>query len=81
MLLKKLALLGIDFYQSMLSPLILPRCRFYPRCSQYAVECFQRFSFLRALWYSCLRIGKCWPWHPGGADPVPFHEKSSDCQR
>lgn len=28
-------------YQLFISPLLGPRCRFYPTCSQYAVEALQ----------------------------------------
>ena len=68
---KWLAIKFIDFYRYFISPLLGPRCRFYPSCSQYSLECFKKFSFPKALWYSCRRICKCHPYHPGGVDPVP----------
>ncbi|WPU65398.1 membrane protein insertion efficiency factor YidD [Peredibacter sp. HCB2-198] len=68
---RKLADLLIRFYQYFISPLLGQKCRFYPSCSQYSRECFQKFTFQKALWYSCRRICKCHPYHPGGYDPVP----------
>ncbi|MBV6424222.1 MAG: putative membrane protein insertion efficiency factor [Steroidobacteraceae bacterium] len=61
----------IRLYQWTLSPLLGPRCRFYPSCSHYALEAVDRFGVLRGGWLAARRIGRCHPWHPGGFDPVP----------
>jgi uncharacterized protein len=61
----------IRLYQLIVSPLLGPRCRFYPSCSHYALEALERFGFLRGCWLSVRRIGRCHPWNPGGFDPVP----------
>jgi putative membrane protein insertion efficiency factor len=58
-------------YQLAVSPLLGPACRFYPSCSQYALEAVARFGVVRGLALAALRIGRCHPWHPGGFDPVP----------
>ncbi|MES2528367.1 MAG: membrane protein insertion efficiency factor YidD [Bdellovibrionota bacterium] len=68
---KTLADILIRAYQIIISPFLGNNCRFAPSCSQYARECFKKFSFPRALWYSSRRICKCHPFHPGGYDPVP----------
>ena len=51
---KKAFLSMIRFYQKKISPLFPPRCRFYPTCSQYAVEAIERFGACKggalALW-------------------------------
>lgn len=67
---KKMFLVMIHFYQAFISPFLGPRCRFQPTCSEYAKECFTRFSLPRALWYSTKRLLRCHPFHPGGFDPV-----------
>ena len=54
-----------------ISPLLGSNCRFYPTCSQYGMEAFQRHSFFRALWLTVKRIGRCHPYSKGGYDPVP----------
>jgi putative membrane protein insertion efficiency factor len=67
------AALLIRLYQCTLSPLLGPACRFYPTCSEYALESIGRFGVLRGGWLALRRIGRCHPWHPGGFDPVPSH--------
>ncbi|HKC15669.1 MAG TPA: membrane protein insertion efficiency factor YidD [Steroidobacteraceae bacterium] len=61
----------IRLYQRALSPLLGPRCRYYPSCSQYALEALEEHGALRGLWLALKRIGRCHPLHPGGFDPVP----------
>jgi putative membrane protein insertion efficiency factor len=46
------------------------RCRFYPTCSEYALECFQTLPLHIALFRSFTRIFRCNPMHTGGYDPV-----------
>ena len=67
----KLILLIIKGYQLAISPLIGPRCRFAPTCSQYALESFEKHGFVRGLVLSLKRISKCQPFHAGGIDEVP----------
>ena len=61
----------IRLYQWTVSPLLGPACRFYPSCSQYALEALLRFGVLRGSARALKRLGRCHPWHPGGFDPVP----------
>jgi len=61
----------IRIYQWTVSPLLGPRCRFYPSCSNYALEAVGRFGVLRGAWLAVRRLARCHPWHPGGFDPVP----------
>lgn len=65
-----LAIAGIRVYQNTISKLIPGRCRFYPSCSSYAVECFERFSFGHAFIKSGYRILRCNPFNEGYFDPV-----------
>ncbi len=67
---KTLCILLIRFYQSFISPLFPPTCRFYPTCSQYAIEAIQKKGVLRGVLLAIKRIAKCHPFHPGGYDPV-----------
>ncbi len=70
-MLKKALLLLIVAYQRLLSPLLPPRCRFYPSCSQYAREALGKHGLGRGLLLTLMRLLRCHPWHPGGIDPVP----------
>jgi putative membrane protein insertion efficiency factor len=58
-------------YQLAISPLLGPRCRFYPSCSHYAIEAIETHGTLRGVWLTIKRISRCHPWHEGGFDPVP----------
>jgi uncharacterized protein len=68
---RHLAALLIRLYQYSVSPLLGPRCRFYPSCSHYAHEALLRFGLIRGGALALRRLLRCHPWHPGGFDPVP----------
>jgi putative membrane protein insertion efficiency factor len=68
---RHLAALLIRLYQRTVSPLLGPACRFYPSCSQYALEAVLRFGVLRGSALAVKRLARCHPFHPGGFDPVP----------
>ena len=67
----RLLILCIRFYQTFISPLKPPTCRFYPTCSAYAIEAIQKKGPVKGTWLAIKRIAKCHPFHPGGYDPVP----------
>ncbi|MFW6052878.1 MAG: membrane protein insertion efficiency factor YidD [Desulfosalsimonas sp.] len=71
----------IKLYQALLSPVIGPRCRFYPSCSEYAFECVRRFGALRGGVLAVRRLVKCHPFHPGGIDPVPENNPLAESGR
>jgi putative membrane protein insertion efficiency factor len=58
-------------YQTLVSPLLPPSCRFYPSCSAYAVTALERHGALKGSWLAARRLARCHPFHPGGIDPVP----------
>jgi putative membrane protein insertion efficiency factor len=71
------ARLGIGvvwLYQVMLGPLFGGRCRFYPSCSNYAMEALREHGLLRGSWLALRRIGRCHPLHEGGVDLVPARQ-------
>jgi len=70
-LITKMGLWLIRAYQLLLSPLLPSCCRFAPSCSHYAAEALGRYGFLKGLYLSLRRLGRCHPFHPGGWDPVP----------
>jgi putative membrane protein insertion efficiency factor len=63
----------IRLYKTLLSP-ILPfnHCRFYPSCSDYAIEAVTKHGARKGSWLAMKRVGRCHPFHKGhGYDPVP----------
>jgi uncharacterized protein len=58
-------------YRRFVSPLLGPRCRFYPSCSAYALEAIQVHGAARGTWLALRRLSRCHPFHPGGLDHVP----------
>jgi len=67
---KRLLVLGIKAYQCISRALIFRNCRFYPSCSQYAIEAIGRFGIFRGLLKAMCRILRCSPATDGGYDPV-----------
>jgi len=63
----------IRIYQRTLSPLLGPRCRFYPSCSHYAIEAIERHGAGRGSYLAARRLVRCHPLNAGGYDPVPEH--------
>ena len=58
-------------YQYAIRPSLGANCRFYPSCSDFALEAIDRHGAARGSWLAARRLCKCHPFHPGGFDPVP----------
>ncbi len=68
---RQLIITLVRLYQRLVSPLLAPRCRFYPSCSQYMIEAVQQHGSLRGTALGLRRLLRCHPLNPGGMDPVP----------
>ena len=68
---KPLLILVVRGYQVVLSPHLPASCRYYPSCSNYAIEALEKYGALRGGWLAAKRIARCHPFRPGGFDPVP----------
>jgi putative membrane protein insertion efficiency factor len=55
-------------YQWLCSPLLPPVCRFYPSCSEYAVQAIQYYGPIRGLLKAAWRLLRCSPLSRGGID-------------
>jgi uncharacterized protein len=61
----------VSLYRYALAPLIGPRCRHLPSCSEYADEAIARFGMWAGGWMALARILRCQPWGTHGLDFVP----------
>lgn len=61
----------INVYRRLISPLMGPRCRFEPSCSEYAAQALTTHGVLKGSALTVARLAKCHPFHRGGIDPVP----------
>ena len=61
----------IKAYQVILSPILGNNCRFFPTCSEYAIESLKAYGLIKGVFLTVKRIGKCHPWGNHGHDPLP----------
>ena len=74
----KILIALIKVYQYTLSPMLGPRCRYYPSCSNYAVDALREHGAVRGLGMAAWRILRCNPFSNGGYDPVPPRHKGCE---
>lgn len=68
---KKIVLWLIYLYQAAISPFVGHCCRFFPTCSDYAIDAVKKYGVFKGLWLALRRVGRCHPFHRGGHDPIP----------
>ena len=70
-MLNKVFIKVIRFYQKFISPQLgFSKCKYYPTCSNYALEAFRKYGPVRAFFKSVWRILRCNPFSKGGYDPL-----------
>jgi len=57
----------IKAYQKLISPLLTPRCKYYPSCSTYAELAISEFG-VKGFFMSISRLVRCNPFSNGGVD-------------
>jgi len=67
-MIRKLATLPIRLYQRVISPLMRPRCKYVPSCSEYARMAINEFGVLKGLVLAGWRLLRCNPASHGGID-------------
>jgi len=67
---KKVVIFAINFYRNYISGMKLQCCRFYPSCSEYAVEAINKYGLIKGLLKSAARLIRCHPFSKGGYDPA-----------
>jgi putative membrane protein insertion efficiency factor len=60
----------VRFYQRAISPGLPARCKYYPSCSEYALQAVRRYGVLRGVALAGWRLLRCNPWSHGGVDFV-----------
>ena len=73
MFLNRLAIKLIKFYQRNKSN--YKRCRHIPTCSNYGLECYEKFNFIKASFLTGYRIIRCNPLSRNIYDPVPLSKE------
>lgn len=68
----------VKVYQFTISPLIGPKCRFYPSCSEYCIEAIHEHGAIKGIGLAFKRLIRCHPLCDGGFDPVPPNKKKRD---
>lgn len=68
--LRAVVLAPIRLYQRVISPALPKRCKYYPTCSEYAVQAVRTYGIARGLVLAAWRLARCNPWSHGGVDPV-----------
>ena len=63
-------MLLVRAYRAGVSPLLAPRCKYHPTCSQYALDALREYGFARGLVLASWRLLRCNPWSHGGVDRV-----------
>ena len=58
----------IHAYRLAISPLAGNRCKYHPSCSQYALDAYRRYGFVRGSLLTGWRLLRCNPWSRGGVD-------------
>ena len=71
---RKIVTAPIKFYQKWISPMVGPRCKYYPSCSAYAVTAIETYG-IKGVAMSAWRLVRCNPWSHGGVDYVVPKEK------
>jgi putative membrane protein insertion efficiency factor len=69
-MMKKILIAAVRAYRAVISPLFPGTCRFYPSCSQYAIDAIAKHGSAKGVLHALKRVAKCHPYHPGGYDPA-----------
>lgn len=67
---RSLVVFLLRLYQKFVSPTLGSGCRYYPSCSQYAIDAVEKYG-IGSFFLIIKRIIRCSPLSSGGFDPVP----------
>jgi putative membrane protein insertion efficiency factor len=67
---KRLVLAVLRGYKKVVSPMLMPACRYVPTCSDYARDAVELHGVMRGMILAVGRLLRCHPFSRGGYDPV-----------
>ena len=70
---KNIFILLIKIYKKFISPMISflgVHCKYYPTCSEYAIEAIEKYGVIKGTFLGLKRILRCNPFSKGGYDPI-----------
>ena len=68
----RMLLIGlITLYRRFISPMMGPRCKYYPSCSAYGLAAVSTHGAAKGSALAGWRLLRCNPFSKGGYDPVP----------
>lgn len=67
---KRLEIKMIKMYQKKISPHKNPSCKYYPTCSEYAIQAIDKYGIIKGTFLGIKRILKCNPFSKGGVDKL-----------
>jgi len=70
----------VKTYRLIISPMLAPRCRHLPTCSEYFLEAVEQHGPFKGGYYGLKRILRCNPWGTSGIDPVPQNTRQPKSQ-
>lgn len=76
---KHLLIILVKGYRFFISPYFPTSCRYYPTCSQYAIDALKLHGVIKGTALAVWRILRCNPWSDGGEDPVPLPKNQHTC--
>ena len=65
-----LGIKAVRAYKLVISPWLPPACRFFPTCSEYAVQAIEEYGLIHGTARALGRLLRCHPLHHGGFDPL-----------
>ncbi|KAF4377531.1 hypothetical protein F8388_025022 [Cannabis sativa] len=73
----KVVLCVLKFYKSKISPILPKRCRFVPTCSEYSMEAYKKYKFVKGTLLTTWSICGCNLLGGSGFDPPRWFNEAS----
>eukprot|EP00249_Psilotum_nudum_P008173 c21091_g1_i1 orf=556-855(+) len=71
----RIAVSCLEFYKGEISPLIPGSCRYVPTCSEYAMQAYKKYGFLKGTILTAWRLCRCNPIGGSGFDPPRWFDE------